>query len=98
MKTPKESMRPLVVGILMALAIATCLAYWSELARKILIWPLMPGFLAGVMYSGHGNSPITGWIISYVVNAICYIVLAVALVRTRLLDAASRDDYKTAKH
>jgi hypothetical protein len=91
-------MKRLVGGILVALAMATCVAYWSEVARKLLIWPLTPGLLAGVFYSAHGDWTITAWVISYVVNAICYVVLAVALVPKRLLGVVSRDDYKIPKH
>ena len=76
-------MKVLTVSILLVLAVATLAMAMFETARAVLIWPCAPGVIAGLFFSGHGNHPIAGWVVVYVVNAIVYVGVALLLRRRK---------------
>jgi len=66
-----------VIAIL--LAGATLVAASSKTALTILMWPLLPGMMAGVFYSAHGDWRAGAWVTSYLVNTAFYVAVAFAL-------------------
>ena len=73
-------MKTVTCGILLVLAAATYMMASFERARSVLIWPCLPGVMAGVFYSGHGNHPLGAWVVSYIVNSGIYLCLAYLLI------------------
>ncbi len=76
-------MKTVTCAILLVLAVATYLMARFEGARAVLIWPCLPGVMAGVFYSGHGNHPVGAWVVSYIVNSGIYVGIAFVLLAKR---------------
>jgi hypothetical protein len=76
-------MKTVTCAILLVLAAATYLMARFEGARAVLIWPCLPGVMAGVFYSGHGNHPVGAWVVSYIVNSGIYVGIAFVLLAKR---------------
>ena len=66
-----------------AVAIATLLMAKFATARTILIWLCLPGVMAGIFYSGHGEHPRGAWVLAYLVNSAFYLALALIVQKWR---------------
>jgi hypothetical protein len=73
-------MRRFKSPVLIALVVAAAMAVFDRagqdsILRSILVYPLSPGFAAGLFFSGHGGNMVVGNLTRWIVNSAIYWLL-----------------------